>query len=98
MLLIYDVFSYFPSKKPSFDTLNQNNNKNSDVNQQPMHDMLAHADATLQRDNYLLGGKVKVRSLSPDGIIIGHCNGNPVLDTLACDVEFSERSHCKYDS
>jgi hypothetical protein len=65
-------------------------NNNSDVNQQPMHDRLIHADVTLQRNNQLIRGKVKGRSLAPDGSIIGYYNDNPVLNTLTYDVEFPD--------
>ena len=35
-------------------------------------------------------GKVKERTLSPDGSVIGTCNENPILNALTHTVEFED--------
>ena len=55
-----------------------------------MHDRLIHVDVTLQRNNQLMQGKVKGRSLAPNSIIIRYYNDNLVLNTLIYDVEFPD--------
>ena len=65
-------------------------NYNSNMNQQPIYDRLIFTDTTLQRDNQLMQGKVKERSLAPDGSIIKYHNDNTVSNTLTYDVEFPD--------
>ena len=50
-----------------------------------------YSEVTLQRDNLIKRGTVKGRTLSPDSSVIGACDDNHVLDTLASDVEFKYR-------
>ena len=40
--------------------------------------------------------KVKGRTLSYDGRIIGTCNDNPILNTLTCNVEFEDGDVIEY--
>ena len=77
-----------PRALPDVDEITNNNT--SDVNQMPMHDRLMCSDATLQRDNQIIRGKVKGRRLAPDGSIIGYYNDNLVLNILAHNVEFPD--------
>ena len=63
---------------------------NKEVNHQPYYDSLIHGKVTLQLDHMIQCGKVKGRTLSPDGSIIGIYNDNPLLNTLTYDVEFED--------
>ena len=61
-----------------------------------MCDRLIYANITLQRNNQLMQGKVKGRSLAPDGSIIRYYNNNSVLNTPIYDTEFLDREAREY--
>ena len=52
---------------------------------------MMHGEVTLKHDNLIQRAKVKGRTLSPDGRIIGTFDENPLLNALACDFEFEDR-------
>ena len=60
------------------------------VNTQPVYNKLINIEVTLQRRDILECGKIKGRSLVPDGSIIGTYNDNLILNTLYYDVEFPD--------
>ena len=64
----YEDDEYSSDSDPDLEVTEDNN---KEVNQKLCYHKLAYSEVTLQRDNLIQRGKVKGRTLSPDGNVIG---------------------------
>jgi len=60
------------------------------LDQQPAYDKLINAEVQLQIDDKLQPGRVKQRSLGPDGVVVGKYHEDPILNSIVYDVEFPD--------
>ena len=68
------------------------------VYEQPLTDMLLHAEVLLPQGEEVKSAKVIGRSKDDNGDIIGTYNSNPLLNTLTYDVEFSNGEIKEYSA
>ena len=55
------------------------------------HDKIMNAEVKFELNESLYLGKVKVRSVGPDGKVYVNHNDNTIMSTIRCDVEFPDR-------
>ena len=60
------------------------------LNQQPAYDKLIHAEIAFQLEENIVAGKVKGRTLVPDGWTYGIYHEDPRLNSMIYDVEFPD--------
>lgn len=66
------------------------------INQQPVYDRLINSEVQLQFENSVQTGKVRRRSIGPDGKANGKYDHNPLLNSLVYEVEFPDGTMKEY--
>ena len=60
------------------------------INQNPAYDRIVNAEVMMQLGEDMVTGKVKQRTIGPDGRAIGTYDDNPYLNSIIYDVEFPD--------
>jgi hypothetical protein len=60
------------------------------IDQQPAYDQIINSEVLLQQGDEVVRGKVKQRSIGPDGRTVGSYDPNPILNSIVYDVEFPD--------
>lgn len=60
------------------------------INQSPAYDRIINAEVMLQLGDEMVTGKVKQRTVGPDGRTTGTYDDNPMLNSIIYDVEFPD--------
>ena len=60
------------------------------LNQKPSYDKLINVQAIFQNNNTLEKGEVVGRSMTLEVVVVGSCDETPELNSIVCDVEFSD--------
>ena len=68
------------------------------LNQSPAYDRMINAGVQMQLDDASVGGRVKRRSLGPDGQTTGKYDTNPYHYSILCEVEFDDGQVCEYSA
>ena len=80
------------SRAPVRDAKDDNpvDSQGKSINMQPHADQIIGSEIKLQHGDQMHVGKVKRRKIGEDGRTVGHCNPNPILNTLEHEVEFPD--------
>ena len=68
------------------------------LNQQPVYDKIIHAEIAFQLEENNVAGKVKGRTLGPDGRTSGIYHEDPRLNSMIYDVDFPDGQIKEYSA